>query len=155
MGVLQHVGVCGSFPLQKRYELVNYLKSYRKNALAHHPWWASVEPGSSKNPTRRPGAQSRWSEGKDLSWEPLRLELVAEVGYDRMQDGRFRHMAQFRRWRFDKRPEDCTYDQLNVAPPEELRAIVSSYGPARRALSPADARANRMRQASNMDQRNA
>ena len=122
-GVLQHVGVCGSFALEKRYELVDYLKPYRKNAAAQHPWKAATEPGSRASQSRRPGAQSRWSQGKDLSWEPLRLELVAEVGYDHMQSGRFRHMAQFRRWRFDKRPEDCTYDQLEVAPPEELKEI--------------------------------
>jgi ATP-dependent DNA ligase len=124
-GVLQHVGVCGSFPLKERYELVNYLKPYRKNAKAHHPWGTSVDSGSSASLSRKPGGQSRWSQGKDLSWEPLRLELVAEVGYDHMQSGRIRHMAQFRRWRFDKRPENCRYDQLEVAPPEELKAIFS------------------------------
>jgi ATP-dependent DNA ligase len=122
-GVLQHVGVCGSFPLKKRHELLNYLKPYRKNAASHHPWTASIDADSRTSPSRRPGGQSRWSQGKDLSWEPLRLELVAEVGYDHMQSGRFRHMAQFRRWRIDKRPEDCRYDQLDVAPPEELKAI--------------------------------
>jgi ATP-dependent DNA ligase len=127
-GVLQHVGVCGSFPLEKRFELVNYLKPYRKNAKSQHPWSASIDSSSLKGLSktagaRRPGAQSRWSQGKDLSWEPLRLELVAEVSYDHMQSGRFRHMAQFRRWRFDKRPENCTYDQLEVAPPEELKAM--------------------------------
>jgi ATP-dependent DNA ligase len=72
-----------------------------------------------------PGGQSRWSQGKDLSWEPLRIELVAEVAYEHMQNGRFRHMAQFRRWRFDKKPNDCTYAQLEVVPPEELMAIFS------------------------------
>jgi ATP-dependent DNA ligase len=119
-GVLQHVGVCGSFPLEKRFELVEYLEPYRKNALANHPWNSLME----NNDTQRiPGGQSRWSQGKDLSWEPLRLELVAEVAYEHMQSGRFRHMAQFRRWRFDKKPEDCTYDQLEVVPPEELMAI--------------------------------
>jgi ATP-dependent DNA ligase len=119
-GVLQHVGVCGSFPLEKRFELVEYLEPYRKNALANHPWNSLMENNDSQ---RIPGGQSRWSQGKDLSWEPLRLELVAEVAYEHMQSGRFRHMAQFRRWRFDKKPEDCTYDQLEVVPPEELMAI--------------------------------
>ncbi len=121
--VLHHVGVCGSFPLKKRYELVNYLKPYRKNAMAQNPWWASIDSGSSKSSSKGPARQSRWSQGKDLSWEPLRTELVAEVSYDHMQGGRFRHMAQFRRWRFDKKPEECTFGQLEVAPPEELKAI--------------------------------
>ena len=70
-----------------------------------------------------PGAQSRWSRGKDLSWEALRPELVVEVAYEHMQGPRFRHMAQFRRWRTDKRPEDCTYEQLETVPPHELAAI--------------------------------
>lgn len=123
-GVLQHVGVCGSFPLQKRYELVEFLEPYRKNALANHPWHASPDlAGDQGSAHRRPGAQSRWSQGKDLTWEPLRLELVAEVAYEHMQSGRFRHMAQFRRWRVDKKPEACTYQQLEVVPPEELKAI--------------------------------
>jgi ATP-dependent DNA ligase len=70
-----------------------------------------------------PGGQSRWSQGKDLSWEPLRPELVAEVAYDHMQGGRFRHTAQFRRWRADKPPKDCTFAQLEVVAPEELAAL--------------------------------
>lgn len=70
-----------------------------------------------------PGGQSRWSQGKDLSWEPLRPELVVEIAYDHMQGSRFRHIAQFRRWRTDKNPGDCTYAQLEVVPPQELRAI--------------------------------
>ena len=125
-GALQHVGVCGSFPLQKRYELVEYLAPYRENALADHPWaaWRGDNDGEDGS-QRMPGGQSRWSQGKDLSWEPLRIELVAEVAYEHMQSGRFRHMAQFRRWRFDKRPADCTYAQLEVVPPEELLAIFS------------------------------
>ena len=77
-------------------------------------------------PHRRPGAQSRWSAGKDLSWEPLRPELVVQVAYDHMQGGRFRHTAQFRRWRDDKRPRDCTFDQLEVVPPQELAAIFAT-----------------------------
>ncbi len=123
-GALRHVGVCGSFPLERRYELVEYLKPYRKNALQNHPWLGRFddETGDGSS-SRRPGDESRWSRGKDLSWEPLRLELVAEVVYEHMQSGRFRHMAQFHRWRFDKKPEDCTYQQLEVVPPEELKAI--------------------------------
>jgi ATP-dependent DNA ligase len=72
---------------------------------------------------RMPGGQSRWSQGKDLSWEPVRPELVVEVAYDHMQGDRFRHTAQFRRWRSDKKPADCTYDQLEVVPPQELAEI--------------------------------
>jgi ATP-dependent DNA ligase len=72
---------------------------------------------------RMPGGQSRWSQGKDLSWEPLRPEVVVEVAYEHMQGNRFRHMAQFRKWRIDKQPRDCTYAQLEVVPPQELMAI--------------------------------
>jgi len=121
-GKLQHVGVCSSFTDQKRRELVEFLEPYRKNALKNHPWkeWASPE-GVGDN--RMPGGQSRWSSGKDLSWEPLRPELVVEVAYDHMQGDRFRHIAQFRRWRTDKPPKDCTYEQLEVVPPQELEEI--------------------------------
>jgi ATP-dependent DNA ligase len=123
-GSFQHVGVCGSFTLEKRLELVEYLAPYRDNALALHPWnWMGKEKAHSQDSHRMPGRQSRWSQGKDLSWEPLRIELVAEVAYEHMQNGRFRHMAQFRRWRFDKKPSNCTYAQLEVIPPEELMAI--------------------------------
>src|SRR5437660_4042278 len=120
-GALQHVGVCASFSNAKRLELAEFLKPYRKDALADHPWkaWASPEAVSG----RMPGGQSRWSQGKDLSWEPLRPELVVEVAYDHMQGDRFRHTAQFRRWRFDKKPTDCTYAQLEVVPPQEIAAI--------------------------------
>ena len=119
-GTLHHVGVCASFTNEKRLELVEFLKPYRKNALASHPWkeWAGEGLGH-----RMPGAQSRWSQGKDLSWEPLRPELVVEVAYDHMQGDRFRHTAQFRRWRTDKKPSDCTFAQLEVVPPHELESI--------------------------------
>jgi ATP-dependent DNA ligase len=127
-GRLQHVGVCGSFPQQKRRELVEYLAPYRENALEDHPWkhWAEYEASMSETGRRIPGAQSRWSQGKDLRWEPLRPELVVEVAYDHMQGDRFRHTAQFRRWRTDKKPADCTYAQLEVVPPQELTAIFGS-----------------------------
>ena len=123
-GALQHVGVCASFTQEKRTELVEYLAPYRENALAGHPWreWAAHAPEAGE-PHRMPGGQSRWSQGKDLSWEPLRPELVVEVAYEHMQGARFRHMAQFRRWRADKKPSDCTYAQLEVVPPHELAAI--------------------------------
>src|SRR5438309_3480347 len=124
-GTLQHVGVCASFTEKKRRELVEFLAPYRKNALAAHPWkdWAEDTTASGVAEHRMPGGQSRWSQGKDLSWEPLRPELVVEVAYDHMQGSRFRHTAQFRRWRMDKKPGDCTYDQLEVVPPEELAVI--------------------------------
>jgi ATP-dependent DNA ligase len=73
-----------------------------------------------------PGGQSRWSQGKDLSWEPLRPELVVEVAYEHMQGSRFRHMAHFRRWRPDKQPGDCTYSQLEVVPPHLLAEIFAT-----------------------------
>jgi len=124
-GALQHVGVCSSFTDKVRRELVEYLAPYRRNALVTHPWkgWAEHESATSEAGHRRPGAQSRWSHGKDLSWEPLRPELVVEVAYDHMQGNRFRHIAQFRRWRVDKKPSDCTYAQLEVVPPQELAEI--------------------------------
>lgn len=124
-GALQHVGVCASFTKEKRQELVEFLAPYRKDALANHPWklWTDVESAGGH---RMPGGQSRWSQGKDLSWEPLRPELVVEVAYEHMQGARFRHMAQFRRWRFDKPPQQCTYAQLEVVPPLELTAIFSA-----------------------------
>jgi len=125
VGALQHVGVCASFTAAKRLDLAEFLKPYRENALVAHPWkhWADPEAGSGESPSRMPGGQSRWSQGKDLSWEPLRPELVVEVAYDHMQGSRFRHTAQFRRWRTDKKPSDCTYAQLEVVPPQELMAI--------------------------------
>jgi ATP-dependent DNA ligase len=122
-GALQHVGVCAGFSAEKRQELVRFLAPYRSDALANHPRkeWAGAANGQ-----RTPGAQSRWSQGKDLSWEPLRPELVAEVAYEHMQGQRFRHMAHFRRWRTDKSPQQCTYAQLEVVPPEELSRIFAA-----------------------------
>jgi ATP-dependent DNA ligase len=124
-GNLEHVGVCASFTTAKRRELVDFLAPYRERALEGHPWraWAEGDPNEAEIGHRRPGAQSRWSQGKDLSWEPLRPELVAQVAYDHMQGSRFRHTAQFRRWRQDKQPRDCTFDQLEVVPPHELAQI--------------------------------
>ena len=122
-GALQHVGVCAGFSAEKRRELVDFLVPYRSDALANHPWkeWAAGADAQ-----RMPGAQSRWSQGKDLSWEPLRPDLVAEVAYEHMQGPRFRHMAHFRRWRADKSPSACTYAQLEIVPPEELSRIFSA-----------------------------
>jgi ATP-dependent DNA ligase len=127
-GRLEHVGVAASFTDTKRRELVEYLAPYREDALRSHPWklWAHPEQGGDGGGHRVPGATSRWSQGKDLSWEPLRPELVVEVAYDHMQGTRFRHMAQFRRWRTDKNPRDCTFSQLEVVPPQELAAIFAT-----------------------------
>ena len=129
-GALQHVGVCASFTGAKRLELVEFVAPYRENALVSHPWrhWAGQDDSSTEGGHRMPGGQSRWSQGKDLSWEPLRPELVVEVAYDHMQGSRFRHTAQFRRWRSDKKPADCTYAQLEVVPPQELLEIFSNSG---------------------------
>jgi ATP-dependent DNA ligase len=122
--VLHHVGVTSSFTMARRKELVEELAPLRKNALKAHPWksWAEAE-GSE---TRMPGGQSRWSAGKDLSWEPLRIERVCEVKYDHLQGDRFRHAATFLRWRPDKKPRDCRYDQLEVTTPYDLSRVFSS-----------------------------
>ncbi len=122
-GALQHVGVCASFTAEKRRELADFLAPYRRDALSAHPWKAWAEFGDGQ---RVPGGQSRWSQGKDLSWEPVRPELVAEVAYEHMQGSRFRHMAHFRRWRTDKPPAACTYGQLEVVAPHELTAIFAA-----------------------------
>ena len=123
-GVLQHVGVTSAFTQVARVQLAKELAPLRKRAMDDHPWreWASAAAESS----RMPGAQSRWSAGKDLSWEPLRIERVCEVKYDHMQGDRFRHAALFVRWRSDKQPEGCRYDQLEVTQPYELGKIFSS-----------------------------
>jgi ATP-dependent DNA ligase len=124
-GILQHVGVTSSFTMAKRRELVKELAPLRTNALEGHPWrgWAEM---SATELNRMPGAQSRWSAGKDLSWEPLRVERVCEVKYDHLQGNRFRHAAVFLRWRPDKRPQGCRYDQLEVTPAYELSKVLSS-----------------------------
>ncbi|HKQ69371.1 MAG TPA: ATP-dependent DNA ligase [Polyangiaceae bacterium] len=123
-GELQHVGVTASFTAAKRRELAEFLEPYREGALEGHPWkaWAAL----SEEGQRVPGVKSRWSQGKDLSWEPIRPELVVEVAYDHMQGTRFRHTAQFRRWRTDKAPRDCTFAQLEVIAPQELAVIFAS-----------------------------
>jgi ATP-dependent DNA ligase len=120
-GMLHHVGVTASFTMDMRRRLAQELEPLRVAALAEHPWrdWANAAAAG----TRMPGGQSRWSAGKDLSWEPLRIERVCEVHYDHLQGDRFRHAAIFARWRPDKRPSDCRYDQLEVTPPAELAEI--------------------------------
>ena len=126
---LHHVGVTSSFTMATRRQLAEELAPLRERALDDHPWreWAEAGAALSQSKggemTRMPGGQSRWSAGKDLSWEPLRIERVCEVKYDHMQGDRFRHAAVFERWRPDKRPIDCGYDQLEVTTPYELEKV--------------------------------
>ena len=130
-GTLHHVGVTSSFTMARRKQLVEELEPLRKDAMASHPWreWARIGDAATAKQAwpeggqRMPGGQSRWSAGKDLSWEPLRIERVCEVKYDHMQGDRFRHAATFLRWRDDKAPKDCGYDQLEVTPAFELSAV--------------------------------
>lgn len=121
-GALQHIGVAASFKEQVRRDLVELLAPYRENALEGHPWagWMDEE---AQQKQRLPGGKSRWSAGKDLSWNPVRAELVCEVSYDHMQGKRFRHTAHFVRWRTDKPPQACDYEQLDVTPPYEIDKI--------------------------------
>ena len=124
-GTLHHVGVTAAFTNAMRKQLVDELAPLRKNALEGHPWrdWADAQNEANEKGQRLPGATSRWNRGKDMTWEPLRPERVCEVSYDHMQGTRFRHAAQFVRWRFDKKPEDCRYDQLEVTPAYELEKV--------------------------------
>jgi len=119
-GALHHVGVASGFAVSLRKSLVGDLAPYRLEDLEDHPWAAMAPVADS---ARRPGALSRWNAGKDLSWEALRPELVCEVAYDHLQGDRFRHATSFRRWRRDRAPASCTYDQLEVAVPEELAKV--------------------------------
>jgi ATP-dependent DNA ligase len=119
-GVLHHVGVASSFTMTMRRQLLEELAPLRENALASHPW---RHEAAASDAQRMPGAQSRWSAGKDLSWEPLRPERVCEVRYDHLQGDRFRHATIFVRWRPDKPPAECRYDQLEVTTPYELAKV--------------------------------
>ncbi len=124
-GRLHHVGVTAAFPNAVRKQLVAELAPLREDALESHPWrgWAEAQSDANAKGQRLPGATSRWNRGKDLSWEPLRPERVCEIAYDHLQGTRFRHAAQFVRWRPDKRPQDCRYDQLEVTPAYELERV--------------------------------
>jgi ATP-dependent DNA ligase len=123
-GKLQHVGICASFTTARSRALVAELAPLRDGAAEEHPWrdWASFE-GDGR---RMPGASSRWNRGKDLSWEPLRIERVCEVAYDHLQGDRFRHATHFLRWRPDRAPRQCTYAQLQETPAYELSRIFAS-----------------------------
>jgi ATP-dependent DNA ligase len=124
-GKLHHVGVTAAFTNAMRKQLVDELAPLRVNAMEDHPWrdWAEAQIEANEAGQRLPGASSRWNRGKDLSWEPLRVERVVEVAYDHMQGTRFRHAARFVRWRPDKSPKDCRYDQLEVTTPYELERV--------------------------------
>lgn len=127
-GTLHHVGVASSFSVARRKELAVELEPYRTAALEGHPWaaWAEAEAlaASTKGGGgRMPGGQSRWNTGRNMSWEPLRPELVAEVAFDHLQGERFRHATSFVRWRPERDPRSCTYSQLEVVVPEELEAV--------------------------------
>jgi ATP-dependent DNA ligase len=124
-GRLHHVGVTSSFTMARRKELAKEFEPLRQNALERHPWREWAEAGADGT-TRMPGGQSRWSAGKDLSWEPLRIERVCEVKYDHLQGDRFRHAATFQRWRPDKPPAECRYDQLETTRAYELEKVFSS-----------------------------
>jgi ATP-dependent DNA ligase len=122
-GVLNHVGVASGFSAARREEFVGILEPYRENASSDHPWLGDGAPEG-----RVPGGQSRWSSGKDLSWEPLRPELVVEVAYDHLQVDRFRHATSFVRWRPDRIAATCTYSQLETPVPTELEDVFGTRG---------------------------
>jgi ATP-dependent DNA ligase len=124
-GRLNHVGITASFTTEKRKQLVEELAPLRENALEGHPWaeWAEWEAQAQASGQRMPGAASRWNRDRELTWEPLRPERVCEIGYDHLQGDRFRHATTFLRWRPDKRPDQCRYDQLESTAPFELKEI--------------------------------
>lgn len=126
-GSLHHVGITSSFTWDRRASLVEELAPLRAGAMDDHPWreWAqwAVTGDADASGQRLPGATSRWNRGKDLSWEPLRTERVVEVAYDHLQGDRFRHATTFKRWRPDKPPEACRYDQLETTTPYLLESI--------------------------------
>ncbi len=126
-GMLHHVGVASSFTQARRRELVEELEPYRMSDTEGHPWQVWTE-GSSAGAGRRPGAPSRWNAKRDLSWEPLVPELVCEVAYDHLQGDRFRHATTFKRWRPDRTPQSCTYEQLELPVSFSLHSILSGGG---------------------------
>jgi ATP-dependent DNA ligase len=127
VGALQHIGVAASFPMKRRAELVEELAPYRENALEEHPWrdWANAETAAAESGQRMPGSVSRWNAGKDLSWVPLRPELVVEIKYDQLEGRRLRHTGHFLRWRPDRDPLTCTYDQLDVPVRYDLAEVMT------------------------------
>src|SRR5687767_8848220 len=131
-GDLQHIGVAASFPMARRAELDEELAPYRAEALDGHPWqdWANAQvpqgdDAANGTERRMPGAVSRWNAKKDLSWVPLRPELVVEIKYDQLEGRRLRHTGQFLRWRPDREPASCTYDQLDVPVRYDLAEVLA------------------------------
>src|SRR5262245_50498398 len=122
-GTLHNVGVATSFAAALRGGLVAEVAPLREGALVDHPWREWAEATAHDGSRLMPGAPSRWNATKDLSWEPLRPERVIEVRYENLQGGRFRHASRMVRWRDDKTPEQCTYEQLDVAAPAELKQL--------------------------------
>jgi ATP-dependent DNA ligase len=122
-GTLHHIGVASAFTAARRRNLVDEVAPYERDALVEHPWREWADAMAHAEGRRMPGAPSRWNSQKDLSWTPLRPELVLEVAYEGLQGMRFRHPARFVRWRPDKTPGECRYDQLEVVPPVELHTI--------------------------------
>ena len=119
-GTLHHVGVASGFSVARRRELVDELEPFRRDAQKDHPWagWADAQAAG-----RAPGGGNRWNAGKDMTWEPVRAESVVEVSYDHLQQDRFRHATSFVRWRPDREPASCTYDQLDAPVPMELNEV--------------------------------
>jgi ATP-dependent DNA ligase len=116
-GTLNHVGVAAGFTVKQRRELLAELAPLTEDAIEGHPWQGWAEAAQQQDAGRMPGAQSRWNAGKDLSWVAMRVERVAEVTFGQLQSGRFRHGVHLVRWRPDRSPQSCTYDQLDVADP--------------------------------------
>src|SRR3954462_15329259 len=125
-GDLQHIGVAASFPMARRAELVEELAPYRADALEGHPWqdWANAQIGADGE-HRMPGAVSRWNAKKDLSWVPLRPELVVEIKYDQLEGRRLRHTGQFLRWRPDRDALSCPSDQWEVPVRYDLAEVLA------------------------------
>ncbi|MBD0747813.1 ATP-dependent DNA ligase [Streptomyces sp. CBMA152] len=125
-GALQHIGVCAAFPMKRRAELVEELAPLLMDdpVADGHPWAAWLDEAAHAG-ARLPGAQSRWTGKKDLSWVAVRPSRVCEVAYDHMEGDRFRHTAQFRRWRPDRDPASCTYAQLEEPVRYDLAEVLS------------------------------
>jgi ATP-dependent DNA ligase len=125
-GTLQHVGVCAAFAMRRRQELMTELEPLVMDSVEGHPWAAWTEETAHET-SRLPGAPSRWTGRKDLSWVPLRPERVCEVAYEHMQGDRFRHTTRFRRWRPDREPRQCTYAQLEEPAGFELSEVLTPH----------------------------
>ena len=127
-GRLHHVGVAASFTVARRAELLAELEPLTHDALEGHPWREWAEQTTAESGQRMPGGGSRWNAGKDLSWVPLVIERVAEVTFGQLQEGRFRHGSTLVRWRPDRAPASCRYDQLEVAEPVPFASVVARSG---------------------------